>query len=346
MTATSTLKILYVGDMTPTSSSAMRMRSQQELGHQIRPITTASFLDHLSIWTRVRYKLKVPPEGRGENAAILGALDQECFDILWIDKGLTIRPGTLKAGREKHPNLVIAGYALDDMGSRHNQSRYFLQGLPFYDIYFTTKTYNVPELKALGVPRVEYIPNAYDPLLHRPVELTAEEQRTFNCDISFIGTYELDRAEQILHLCKAGHPVRIYGSAWDRFGQKGELPEPPRPPVLGEDFPRAICGTAINLGFLRKANRDLQTQRSVEIPACGGFMLAERTDEHLGLFEEDKEAAYFSSREELVDKVRYYLAHPQERQTIAQAARRRCIVGRYTYRERMEQMLEYVREML
>ena len=44
-------------------------------------------------------------------------------------------------------------------------------------------------------------------------------------------------------------------------------------------------------------------------------MMAERTDEHLSMFEENKEAVYFSSKEELLEKCKYYLVHDSERKS-------------------------------
>src|SRR5829696_8072533 len=85
-----------------------------------------------------------------------------------------------------------------------------------------------------------------------------------------------------------------------------------------------------------------QTSRTFEIPACGAFMLAERTDEHLRLFEEGKEAAYFGSNEELLEKVRYYLDHEDERRRIASAGRKRCLDSGYSHHERLKYMLSVV----
>ena len=95
---------------------------------------------------------------------------------------------------------------------------------------------------------------------------------------------------------------------------------------------------------LIKQNRDLQTTRTFEIPACGAFMLAERTDEHLRLFEEGKEAAYFGSEGELLDKVRYYLDHEGERKTIAAAGRKRCLDSGYSHHDRLKYMLRRITE--
>ena len=69
-------------------------------------------------------------------------------------------------------------------------------------------------------------------------------------------------------------------------------------------------------------------------------MLAERTDEHLALFEEGIEAEYFDSNEELLDKVRYYLSHEDERKRIAAAGRERCVRSGYSNEDRLSKMLE------
>ena len=71
-------------------------------------------------------------------------------------------------------------------------------------------------------------------------------------------------------------------------------------------------------------------------------MLAERTTDHLRLFEEGREAAYFSSPDELVAKVRHYLAHHDERRAVAAAGRERCRTGGYDLDTRARRTLSDV----
>jgi spore maturation protein CgeB len=68
-------------------------------------------------------------------------------------------------------------------------------------------------------------------------------------------------------------------------------------------------------------------------------MLNERTEEHLALFAEDREAAYFESPEELVEKTRYYLNNYAERAQIREAGWKKTTTGHNTYCDRLMQIL-------
>ena len=71
----------------------------------------------------------------------------------------------------------------------------------------------------------------------------------------------------------------------------------------------------------------------------GGFLLADRTEEHRSFFEEGREAEFFGDREEFLDKIGYYLDNEGERQRIARAGRRRCLDSGYSYDARLEAVL-------
>jgi spore maturation protein CgeB len=85
---------------------------------------------------------------------------------------------------------------------------------------------------------------------------------------------------------------------------------------------------------------DATTTRTYEIPACGGFMLHERSDELAKFFEEGKEVACFESSAEVAEKIHYYLRHEDERKAIAQAGYNRCVPA-YSYDNRMSEIVRY-----
>ena len=146
----------------------------------------------------------------------------------------------------------------------------------------------------------------------------------------------------MLALARAGVPVSIRGTGWNRLRERHADLAVREEYVDGLGYVETINATRINLGFLRKDARDVQTTRSVEIPACGGFLLAERTEGHRRLFVEGKEAEFFGSFEELLAKCRYYLEHEKERVWIAAAGRRRCVEGSCDNAARLRGVLEYI----
>lgn len=338
-------RVVYVGDLWSGSTALHRMEALRNIGATVASIDTRPEWVHVlekSLPLRIWRRLAGPVDLTCANAGILAAVAKSSPDVLWIDKGLTIEVETLHAVRTKHPNCMIVGYSPDDMMNPGNQSRRFIAGLSEYDIYFTTKSYGVVELEKLGARRAYFIENAYHPSTHRPVVPSERQRAEFGGVVGFMGQWESARSASICRLTEAGVPVRVWGVDWHKCrSRSGSLRLEGRP-VWGDQYAMALCSFDINLCFLRKSNRDLQTTRTMEMPACGAFMLAERTDEHRALFEEGREAEFFSSDIELIDKCLYYIAHPAKRQAIALAGRQRCLLGGYSTSDRALQMLKVV----
>jgi hypothetical protein len=322
------LSILYVG--THSGTCLDRARALEALGHQVRFVESGTPRGALERnLYRIGHHLGRPPDLLGANRTILRVASREPFDLLWVDKGREIGSRTLRAVRRLAPAAQLVCYSPDDMMSRHHSSTAYRACIPLYDLHVTTKSYNVAELRALGARDVYFVDNAYEPSVHRPVPLDAADRSRFGCDVGFVGYWEDDRERMIRSLARAGIPVVVRGPRWSRMKGSEKNLTVFDEYLEGDAYAKAICATRINLGFLRKGARDLQTTRSVEIPACGGFLLAERTDEHLHLFAEGREAEFFGNFDELLAKCRYYLDHEAERAAIAVAGRRRCIEGRY-----------------
>jgi spore maturation protein CgeB len=83
--------------------------------------------------------------------------------------------------------------------------------------------------------------------------------------------------------------------------------------------------------------------RSFEVPAVGGCMLAEDTDEHRAFFGPSGHAIiYFKTMAEMVERARALLSDPVERARLAIAAHRLIAAGGYTYADRLQTMLTTV----
>ncbi|MBN8551229.1 MAG: glycosyltransferase [Deltaproteobacteria bacterium] len=338
------LNLLYVGPLTPGGTCLQRMHALQQLEISVSQVDTAARLPQLKLPYPLNAALSRAftwSTRPSIQSRILKTAALHQPQIVWIDKGINVLPSTLRKLREQQANIRLLSYSPDDMFNPQVTTRAYRDSIPLFDLHVTTKSFNVTELYAAGARDVLFIDNAFDPELHRPVPTNEQLRSQYGGDVGFIGSYESDREEKLRFLASRGIAVRIWGD-WPkrRSYPAGMLVEGRE--LIGEAYAQAINSFAINICFLRKASRDLQTTRSIEIPACGGFMLAERTCEHERLFEEAREAAFFSSKEELEAKTRYYLGNPEERSRIAAAGRLRCIEGSYSNVSRLSQVLDYL----
>jgi spore maturation protein CgeB len=343
-------KILYVGDLNTHTRCFQRLRALRDLGCEVETVASlpngriAGIRGNDGFLFRLSSKLGVPYDRTSANRSIREKAIVFQPDLLWIEKGLTILPLTLRHVRSHVPEVVIASYSEDDMFARHNQSYFYRLGLPENDIVFTTKSNNASqdELPVLGARRVYFIDKAFDKYVHRPTELNEEDKNTYGAEVGFVGTFEEPRARSLSFLASKGFQVVVWGNGWSKWTSITPNMKIMGRPIYGDDYVKALCGTKINTCFLRKMNRDFQTDRTMEIPACGAFMLAERTQEHVRLFEEGKEAGFFEGDDEMLAKVRYYLEHDGERERIARAGRERCLKSGYSHHERLNEMLNAI----
>jgi spore maturation protein CgeB len=88
----------------------------------------------------------------------------------------------------------------------------------------------------------------------------------------------------------------------------------------------------INLGFSscgdthKTGDRILQVRlRDFEVPMTGGFYMVEHMEELEEFFDLGKEIVCYTDKEDLADKIKYYLKHDAEREGIRKAGHERCL---------------------
>lgn len=326
------------------SRSQQRFEALRDLGFDVAGISYADLAaSRPSLPERVRARVGAPMDVTHANQRVLQALRAGRVDVLWLDKALTIWPWTVWQARRLQPHLVVGVWLEEHVTPRVNRSVFLGGVLPQADCAFTPRSQNLSAawLRRWRPRDLVLVDDTYDPEVHAPWRDEAGASPPAVTEVGFVGTYEAARAADLLYLAEHGVPVSVWGSHWHQAPRHPNL-DLRGHAVFGREYAKTLCTTRINLCFLRKANGDRQTNRSFEIPATGSFMLAERTAEHTRLFEEGVEAAYFSSRQELLEKVRYYLSQEAERARIAAAGRLRCLRDGHSHQDRMSAMMEHL----
>jgi spore maturation protein CgeB len=260
-------------------------------------------------------------------------------DMILIGKGRWFTPAAIEAAA-KVSGAMLVNWATDDPFNRIDSSRELLKSIPLYDLYVCTKKNIMADVRRAGCANVAYVRFGYKPEVHFP-ELPAndEERERYACDVMFIGGCDPHRSAYFEALIRAMPELklRLYGMYWERVRA---LRPYARGFAVARDYRLAIGGAKIAVNLVRRANRDDHVMRTFEIPACGGFMLTERSSTHEELFAEDNEAAFFGSPDEFVAKVRSYLGRDEDRARIAAAGYRKITHGRHSYGDRLVEIIQ------
>ena len=144
-------------------------------------------------------------------------------------------------------------------------------------------------------------------------------------------------------------PVVKQAAAWPmapRAPLPGALRRALRPARFGLEMYQTLRDSRICLNVESgSTTRHSSNMRLFEATGVGSCLLTDRTEGLSGLFEPEREVATFGDPKECVDRIRWLLAHPQEREAIARAGQARTL-REHTYALRARRLDSLVREMV
>ncbi|APR82146.1 Hypothetical protein A7982_07495 [Minicystis rosea] len=211
-------------------------------------------------------------------------------------------------------------------------------GAPYDRIFFKDKIVTQRFRTALASDRFDFLPQAFDPTIHRPVpDRFAPPDAAV--DVAIFGNSYGYRAELMAPLL-AANDIRtvVYGEM--SWGCDPRLAAVYRPDVRGKAKSAAmrVAGIALNTNFYAELGG--VNKRTFELAAMGAFQLtdAPAIAEYLtpGI-----ECATFQGPYDLVEQARHWLALPAERAAIARRGLVRAFRD-HSYQQRLNEMFDRI----
>jgi len=331
------VKIFYIGDVREGTTTLDRMRALERLGHVLVPFNISSYQPQHRVINSIKSRLKPRFMLQKMNDDIRTLVEKTGgIDCAWVDKGTLVFPETVEFLREQ---CRVTIHYTPDPQILFFRSRHFSQSIPIYDHVVTTKDFELALYAENGAKNVIHVSQSYCPIRYRnPTPSTR-----FFAEVGFIGRCEPHYLDQINGM-NGVEKVVIFGDQWNKPQNRKHVDASfvVNGSVWKEDYVSALASFKLSLGLLSKNYPEQHTTRTFEIPAAGTFLLAERTDEHQGFFEEGVEAEFFSSKEEMLSKAKFYLANDAARNQIASKGRLRCVTSGYDTDSVMKKILSQV----
>lgn len=276
----------------------------------------------------------------------MAALERERPSLLLISKGDGLEPAWIEEARRAG---ALAVMWFPDSGPVDAALPWALA----CDHLFTMARGRVPEYRAAGVRRVTWLSEGFAPQFHTGWRDLPRER--YGSDVTFVGNlgrkpYYLARRPYLRSVAGGPWTFKWWGprpsrSLRDTFVKLGWLGRSwGREFVWGPSFAAVANYSGVFLAFDAFPEVDISvSKRTYTATGCGAFYLCRYPRGIEELFVPGEEIEVFHDKEEMLDKIRFYLAHEEARRRIAEAGRRRTL-SCYTYDRRVGELLRVLRE--
>jgi spore maturation protein CgeB len=328
------MRILYLGNDKKSTTSRHRADAFVRLGHDVTIVSPEKAIAPYCsnrILGAIHYRMGYALLRAVVRKWVLAQVAGQKFDMCFVDSGELL---SLEAVNDLHqfaPKIALFNHD-DPTGPRDgNRFNTLKKALPGYDLCLVARSFNVDEFKRLGAPFVRRVFMSYDEIMHAAPSFSEHAPPEFDNDVVFIGRNMNGegRDDFLMELIQAGIKPAIWGDNWQASKHWAKLRSYWKGGSLsGAHYVNALHHAQICLGMLSKGNRDEHTTRSMEIPYAGGLLCAERTPEHLNLYQEGQEAIFWASAQECAEQCKRLLASPELIRQIKNAGRARVLANK------------------
>lgn len=254
---------------------------------------------------------------RGVELEIIRILNQHNIQLVlyWLGPEFDLRPEFLTRELASQYRILILG---DDEHYFDVSHRYYAQ---CFDLVLT----NNPLCERFHLYGIDalFLPNVFSPKLFCPAVNSKKD-----IDVSFVGAMRGKKSRDVFSqaLRDAGIALHLYGSGTEAgMVTKEDVIDIYRRSKINLNFTGSSVATPLD-GHLSINRRVRQVKgRNTKIALCGSFVLSEYAAGLERLFEIGSEIAVFDDPDELVQKVRYFLAHHDIREQMAARAHARAL---------------------
>ena len=295
------MKVLIVGSDYNWSIERIYKRELNKLGHEVILVPVQNwYYDYYykSTLHKVLVRLGISGLENRIQTRLIYEIEGQFFDLIWVFKGMELTPQTLQTLKKQTTRLI--NFNPDNpfiFSGKGSGNKNITQSIHLYDEHFTYDHEVKSRIESEFGIKCTLVPFGFDHEVISTEELNKVVEINAVC---FVGNPDAYRTKILQEILNQGLPVYVYGHDWKKHLSHPNLTI--HAAVYEKEYYKTLRKYRVQLNIMRVHNLDSHNMRSIEVPGCGGIMLAPRTKDHEAFFEEGKEAFYYNDVKELVEQ--------------------------------------------
>lgn len=255
-------------------------------------------------------------------------------DVLFINMSGIFPPSFLK--KIKMNVKILVGQIASMLPS--------VERLNPYDLIVSSLPNLVEDIKNFGID-AELLPLAFETSILDVLKKTDKKKYK----VSFVGgvTNVHSKNTKIVENLAKEIPVDFWGYGVERLNTDSPLMSHYHGEAWGLEMFQILSDSLITINRHSDilSPKFANNMRLFEATGCGALLITDKRDNLKDLFNVGEEVVEYSSEEDLINKVKYYLDHQDEAKKIALAGQRRTIKD-HNYKKRSEQLMKIIKNRL